>query len=223
MPLILDETQRAWLSHMQQEWVKVMKPFVSDPRSIPDDHAFVPIPTLKSENLSSARLVSSRNELLTRFPKGGVVAEVGTQYGYFARRIYDTVKPASLHLFDLSFESFDRAACFCGDEEIFRHVGDSHDRLSEFDDGFFDWLYIDADHSYNGVKRDIEQAVRVVKDNGFLVFNDFTYWSPLEAVDYVVPHAVCELCLADNWEVTYFALAPLMYCDIVIRRRTTVL
>ena len=68
-------------------------------------------------------------------------------------------------------------------------------------------IYIDADHSYEGVKRDIQAGISKVKHDGFLVFNDYTYWSPAECLPYGVIQAVNELCLEGEWEMIYFALA----------------
>ena len=98
------------------------------------------------------------------------------------------------------------------------HEADSSSVVSSFEDDYFDFIYIDADHSYQGVKRDIQSATSKVKEDGFLIFNDYTYWSPVECSRYGVIQAVNELCLAEDWEVVYFALAPHMYCDVALRR-----
>jgi len=79
-------------------------------------------------------------------------------------------------------------------------------------------VYIDADHSYAGVKRDIAVAKEKVKPDGMLVFNDYTLWSPLELMEYGVVHAVNELCLNEDWELMYFAFQRHMYCDVALKR-----
>ena len=40
-----------------------------------------------------------------------------------------------------------------------------------------------------------------------------------ELMEYGVVQAVNELCLAENWELAFFALSPEMYCDVALRRR----
>jgi len=89
--------------------------------------------------------------------------------------------------------------------------------LQSFPDSYFDWIYIDAQHTYKGVKRDIPAAAKV-KSDGFLVFNDYTVWSQVEMQPYGVVAAVNELCLEDQWEFAYLALPPHMYCDVAVRR-----
>jgi hypothetical protein len=224
MVLALSEEQADWLAEMQKQWAEVMRPFsLSEGWSeqiIKRGSAFVPIPILENKHVCNAKIVPSREMLLEMFPKGGVVGEVGTQHGYFARKIFDVVRPRELHLFDLSFEQFESAGLFTGSESVVKHEGDSSCSLARVADGYFDWLYIDADHTYQGVSRDIRQAVKKIKSSGFLAFNDFTYWSPLESCSYGVAHAVCELCLHQDWEVVFFALEPWMYCDIVVRPRS---
>ncbi len=90
--------------------------------------------------------------------------------------------------------------------------------LESFPDAYFDWINIDAQHTYEGVKRDINAARRKVKADGLLVFNDYTMWSYVEMQPYGVVAAVNELCLEDNWTITYLALPDHMYCDVAFRR-----
>jgi hypothetical protein len=45
-------------------------------------------------------VVPHRLTLLQRLPAGGVVAEVGTLHGEFAREILHTVRPREIHLID---------------------------------------------------------------------------------------------------------------------------
>jgi len=90
--------------------------------------------------------------------------------------------------------------------------------LAQFPNGFFDWIYVDADHRYEAVARDATVAARKLKPGGTLVFNDYTMWSPIEGIPYGVPQVVHELCLADGWEFVYLALDPQGYFDVAIRR-----
>lgn len=174
--------------------------------------------------VSNCRVYSSRHRAIEGLPKGGVVAEVGTQTGRFANEIYSAARPDKLHLFDLSLEWFDKSLLVepirTGKVEI--HLGDSSAELSKFPAHHFDWLYIDGNHSYAGVKRDIVEAIRTVKRDGILVFNDYTIWSPFEVCNYGVLKAVNELVNTHEWEFAYLALHPWGYHDVALRRRSNV-
>ena len=79
-------------------------------------------------------------------------------------------------------------------------------------------MYIDGDHSYGGVKRDIQQAKLKVKPGGLLVFNDYICFSHEELLRYGVVQAVNELCIAEDWTFRYFVLERTMYCDVALAR-----
>lgn len=49
-----------------------------------------------------------------------------------------------------------------------------------------DIIYIDADHSYQGVKKDVEKFTPFLKKNGLLMFHDYNY--TFQVKDYVDEH-----------------------------------
>jgi len=220
-----------WLSKTRREWYAVMRPLgtwvpwdltdlVLDGRDVPD--YFRSAPGLNWSHLRDCRVVPDRVELVkVCLPKGGVVAEVGTANGTFAETILEFSAPTELHVIDISLAKLRRdvfaPAIQAGIVRL--HESDSVEALQRFPDGYFDWIYIDANHSYDGVKRDIDEAKRAVKRDGLLVFNDYSFWSHREFMAYGVVQAVNELCLSDNWDLLYLALHPEMYCDVVLRRR----
>ena len=213
----LDEDQRRWFDNVRSEWQTVMRPG-STPMG---RHLFGPPQWLPESATDGARMFSSRGAALASFARGGGVAEVGTQTGNFARQILDVCQPDALHLFDLEFETLKtRNPEIPDDRRVVLHLGDSSSALAALPDTSFDWLYIDGDHSHAGVRRDVEQAVRKIKAAGTLVFNDYTPWSVLECIDYGVVPAVNALLCGGEWRVVYFALHPLMYCDLAISRVT---
>jgi hypothetical protein len=186
-------------------------------------------PILQDCHVKNCRLVESRVKMLEYLPKDSVVAEVGTQYGRFAEKIISIAKPQKLHLIDYSFDSF-KEEVSQKEKNIFQegiengnielHEGDSSTILSSFPDGYFDWIYIDADHAYEGVCKDIQQGYTKVKPDGMMVFNDYTNWSVCEVMPYGVARAVNEFCMANNWEVVFLALQSLGYHDIAIKKNT---
>lgn len=171
--------------------------------------------------MTNCRVLPDR-EVLARevLKKGAIAAEVGTLRGRFARKLLDAAEPRELHVIDIDLSRLEREPLAPELEagRVIPHEGDSASILSSFPDAHFDWIYIDADHSYAGVKRDIAVAKQKVKPEGMLVFNDYTVWSPLELEEYGVVHAVNELCRDDGWELRYFALQRFMYCDVAVSR-----
>ena len=57
---------------------------------------------LPQDLVQGATLLASRSEYLASRNKGGIVCEVGTLYGNFAREILQTCCPDALHIVDLS-------------------------------------------------------------------------------------------------------------------------
>jgi hypothetical protein len=51
--------------------------------------------------------------------------------------------------------------------------GDSSSILSFYPNNFFDMIYLDGDHSYEGVKKDLEQAILKVKKGGWIMGHDY--------------------------------------------------
>jgi hypothetical protein len=203
----------------QKTWLKRMRPFRNSLGVIllPDN-----APLLTDKHLKNCRLLPDREAVLQQMKVGGIAAEVGVQEGEFSRRIIQICQPAELHLVDIHLQAYAIHEKFEPeiDAGVVRlHEGDSATIINKFADNYFDFIYIDADHSYKGAKRDIQAAKTKIKENGFLLFNDYTYWSPGECMPYGVIQAVNELCVDDDWEIIYFALAGYMYCDVALKRR----
>ena len=153
-------------------------------------------------------------------PKQAVVAELGTDKGDFAAMILNFSSPRELNIIDKTLANFRRAAFESAINEgtVRLHESNSVDALSKFPDGYFDWIYIDADHSYEGARGDLEAAQKKVKTGGFLVLNDYVFWSHRELEPYGVVQAVNEFCLANDWELLYLALHPELHNDVVLRK-----
>jgi hypothetical protein len=169
-------------------------------------------PPLEMLHLEGCLLLPDRETMIRDYlPKHGVVAEIGVARGDNAALILETL-PRELHLFDLDFGPLRHL-----DGPITLHEGESSTELSRFED-YFDWIYVDGDHSYEGVKRDIAAASRAVKSDGLLIFNDYIPFSYVEFTAYGVIQAVNEFCIEQDWRLRYFVLAPRMFCDVAITR-----
>jgi predicted O-methyltransferase YrrM len=225
-----------WFTKLRAEWFRVLRPMGdwvpwelrehvqleerSEEESFWDQGLLKAAPQLGEEHVRHCIVVPDRNALLERVPQGGIVAEVGTLQGEFAREILRIAAPKELHLID---HEIDPRVVELTEEaslrhRVFFHHQDSVEALHTFPDRHFDWIYIDAQHAYEGVKRDIGAARRKVKDGGLLVFNDYIPWSYVEMEPYGVVAAVNELCTEDKWEMVYLALPSHMYCDVALRK-----
>lgn len=179
------------------------------------------IPLVQGNILPTARLFAHRGELVAALPTGGIAGEIGVQAGIFSKIILERNKPALLHLFDLDFAMHKVEERFLSELErgIVRfHHGDAANNLQHFDNEYFDWLYIDANHSYPDVQRDATIAAQKIKGNGILIFNDYIYWSHCECERYGVVQVVNEMCATGEWKISAFAFHQSMYCDISIVR-----
>ena len=180
-----------------------------------------PAPMLKPQHMEGCYLLDSREAILNKMRTGGVAAEVGVQTGEFSKSILDICSPSKIHLIDIDLTTHSIGKRFSTEISsgiVQLHEGDSSLILKQFPDSYFDFIYVDGNHSYQGVKQDIAAGKSKVKEEGFLIFNDYTYWSPVECIDYGVIQAVNELCIDDEWKMVYFALAHYMYCDVALKR-----
>lgn len=176
-------------------------------------------PRLAQHQLRNVRLVSDRDALLSLLPSGGVVCEVGVWAGEYSRKILDIACPRQLHLIDMEYDHF-QWPLFEADiaaDRVIVHQADSAARLAGFPNAHFDWIYIDADHRLEGVRRDIAAARDKVKPGGLLVFNDYIRWTR-RATEYGVMPAVNSLACQPGWRIAFLALSASGYNDIALMR-----
>jgi len=145
--------------------------------------------------------MQQRRQLLARLPEEGVCAEVGTWRGDFAATILGSRRPRQLYLVDpweyRTEDEYQHASYGGQSEDGQRQLDAMHDSVvdrfraqieggqvvvkrarsldaaASFADESLDWVYIDADHAYEGVKRDLEAYFRVVKPGGFIAGDDY--------------------------------------------------
>jgi hypothetical protein len=65
-------------------------------------------------------------------------------------------------------------------------VGRSNLNLTKYPDKSFDLIYIDADHSYEGVTQDASVGNAKLVDNGIMAFNDYIQFDYLAGMRYGV-------------------------------------
>lgn len=159
---------------------------------------------------------SSRDEMLKALPKGLKIAEVGVFLGHYAQIILDTCQPSQLHLID-PWEG----SCTAGDKDGLNYIevpdlevayrevcqrfvdnpfvnvmrGPSWKMLGMFPDYSLDFIYIDGDHSYEGVKSDLHIATR----KAWLVGGHDYHHQGLPGIT----QAVDEFCHDNGWSIAW--------------------
>ncbi len=123
--------------------------------------------------------------------------------------------PAELHLIDLDFSLLDPTVA--ADPRVVMHRGLSHEMLGSFADDYFDWIYIDGDHSYAGASRDAAVASTKVRRGGYLVFNDFAHADPYLGA-YGVHRAVTDFAASRRWKFAWWAYEPHGLYDVALQR-----
>lgn len=154
----------------------------------------------------------SRVSLLKHMPKNAVCAEIGVWMGEFSDLILKYAQPAKLYLIDCwEFQpafaseaslgtakdqrSYDKMYTAVShrlgqkpNTEIIRAY--SQDAVTQFPDNFLDWLYLDANHSYQHVLRDIRLYLPKIKPGGYITGDDYTWGKEF---DYPVKRAVHDI------------------------------
>ena len=176
-------------------------------------------PKLQEFHLKNCKVLPDRVNILDNLPRHGVCAEIGTQTGVFAKEILKRMQPKKMHIVDISFTVFenDYFKPFVDEGSVQLHEGDSSTILKSFPDEYFDMIYIDGDHSYEGITKDLKEAINKIKKNGYIVCNDYTIFSACELITYGTCRAINEAVIEHNLELVYFALHTYGYHDVALR------
>lgn len=174
-----------------------------------------PSEPLPPDLLSACKMCASREDLVCLLPRGARVAEIGVDTGGFSQHILSASEPAELHLVDIDFTNIDPAVL--DDPRVTAHRDYSHEALARFADASFDWIYIDADHSYEGCARDAVAAAPKVKPGGFLVFNDFAHLDTKLGV-YGVHRAVTKFARDYRWPFAFWAYQVDGLYDVALKK-----
>ena len=178
-----------WLQKVRGEWYDLADPFGAGRAAL-----FPKYPQISQVQLNGTRVFTDRIVAMEKtFPKGGRGIEVGTQTGRVCKLLRKHTSPRQLLLLDIEDQHIKSAnpdlLTASGVELI---IQDSAVVLPSLEREAFDWIYIDANHDYSGVKIDLENAASLVKPDGIIALNDYTVWSPLEMWPYGVVEVVHE-------------------------------
>ena len=195
---------------------------------------------IKQENMKNSILLANRNEGIKRLPKGGKVAEVGVAYGDFTDILLKELNPDHFYAIDY-FNKDNPYIQMWGRQELvesgltheewyrnkYRSLIDegkmtvcsglSWQCLSEFEDDFFDFVYVDACHDYESILKDTEIVIKKTKHNGIIQFNDYTVADVIGKDYYGVIPVVNKMIKDTNSQVLFYCLSTLGYSDVTVR------
>lgn len=111
------------------------------------------------------------------------ILEIGTGAGggtlLMSRGVQDSGKPGEVH--SIGYEPVDKdyrvnlnriSAHPDLKARITLYYGKSQDLVEKFQNEYFDFIYVDGDHSYEGVKADIKNYWPKLKKGGVMAFHD---------------------------------------------------
>lgn len=175
-------------------------------------------------NMIEVNNFNTRNDMFNSFPKEMKVMEIGVFRGDFSNFIFTELNPKELHMVDLfegmmdsgdvdgnntsvinlneSFESLKNK--YSTHNNVFIKKGRSIDILNEYEDNYFDLIYIDGDHSYLGVQNDLELAFKKIKNGGYICGHDYEVnkLKTRHNYDFGVKQATDEFCLKYNQHIS---------------------
>ncbi|WP_409365308.1 glycosyltransferase family 2 protein [Aliiroseovarius halocynthiae] len=148
--------------------------------------------------LKAPKRHQNRLRMLETLPKGGRGAEIGVWNGGFSEHILHVTQPTELVLIDpwdlLADQNPDDwthkkhseaeemrvmrknvEALYGSLSNVSVRQGFSAEVLASYPDNYFDWVYIDGNHLYDFVCKDLELSFRKVRPGGTIAGDDF-FW-----------------------------------------------
>lgn len=155
-------------------------------------------PETEALRVKAPKRHKNRIKMLEMMPKHGRCAEIGVWNGGFSGVILEVTQPTELVLIDpwdlLSAQGkeewthkkhqnnefmrgmFDNvSANYAHLPNVSIRKGFSADVLATYPDNYFDWLYIDGNHLYEFVRKDIEVSFKKVRHGGIIAGDDY-FW-----------------------------------------------
>jgi len=163
--------------------------------------------------IANLRVLVNRNALLKELPTRATVAEICAGAGEFSNNILLITDPKQLCLMDSWPEhtSSDKAMGVVAgkykkeieDGQLLLDNGEPLSMLADYDDGYFDWVYINSEPSYKSTMSMLELCRMKVNSDGIIVGNNYTTGNYIDLARYGVIEAVNEYCKKHRWEMIY--------------------
>jgi len=171
--------------------------------------------------------LDKRAYILHQLKHKSLIVEVGVWKGHFSKKILDISQPNLLVLVDswrfdekvrgcapqvegeepLSQKFFDEAKTetynkFRSNKNVTILDLNSSEASAQYQDNFFDYIYLDAEHSYKAVSNDLDKWYPKLKNNGVL-FGDDYYWREMDDTlslhqayqDFIKKHKIRKWCV----------------------------
>jgi hypothetical protein len=193
-----------------------------------DNDNKIPRFTLEEKHIRNLKVITNREQLLTLMPQNGIVAELGVDKGTFSKLILQKTNARKLHLIDvwntkryhtglkLDIENKFEDLIKKGIVEI--NFGYSTAAVSAFADNYFDWIYVDTDHTYKTTIAELELYAPKMKAGGIIAGHDFTMGNWIGMTRYGVIEAVYEFCVRYDWELLYITADIKEFPSFAIRK-----
>jgi len=175
------------------------------------------------------KIFDSRAEMIENMvPKGGVGSEIGVYAGEFSQRLFSITKPKELVLIDAWDLGITDIPCADEHGNNFIHMPSkilynitkdrfsknpnvhilkawSYDIIPTLPSSHFDWVYLDACHSYDACLHDLKLIEDKMKkgSNSLIMGHDyeFNYEKCKNMYEFGVGRAVDTFCETCGWEV----------------------
>ena len=201
----------------------------------------VSFPVLSAQHVQGARLFANRQDMMRAlFRKTSSVAEVGVAFGHGSDVLIECFSPEEFVAFD-TFQLHEiptlwgkpSAEWFQGKTHIDYYSsrmrgkvsklqveeGNSSTNLSKYPDKYFDVIYIDGDHSYEGARADANISEHKLRADGLLIFNDYIILDSITGAQFGVVPCVNDMVVNRGWFVVAMALQQYLFCDVALARR----
>ncbi|MCX6239040.1 MAG: class I SAM-dependent methyltransferase [Bacteroidia bacterium] len=179
-----------------------------------ENEKYIPKYELQQKHIQNLKVLLNRESLLTFLPKNAICTEIGVNIGDFSEMILKQTTPQKLHLIDAwgdpsryhdGLKDFvrDRFEKEIQNKIVELNIGYSTTILKEFPNHYFDWVYLDTNHSYTVTADELAILKDKVKPDGIIAGHDFIMYNSLGDCRYGVIEAVHELCVNYDWELIF--------------------
>lgn len=187
---------------------------------------------IHEHQLINTQVFPSRENLISKLPRNADYLEVGVLAGDYTAKIVEGCSPKSVFLVD-TFNSNDWfhiakprftaenhekfiSERFSNVKKLTLAKGLSQSILPSINQKF-DYIYLDADHSYQAVWEDLNNAAALLRPGGIIGMNDYIIWDYVSDEPYGVVQATNKfLNLNPGWKVKYYAMSTTLFSDVYL-------